>query len=464
MTKRGCTLLLQWTKLIGLFIFVSLPLSVVAQNSSIAILETFEGGNGKASYATETVDFETGQWVLEQALVGSLEGDLKHGKKSIRLKPKGSISPLFAVSGEIKSIEFECGLFSEKDKLGYLSVEYSTDGGKTYKQAAQRIALQEHRLQKAYIPLSHRGELRFRLVNTSTQNSRINIDDVKVLGKNLTIKRSPLPVKVVEDTPIVADEKPIKSLPILPSNNEHLLLGNPSGAVANAKEYDNFLIERKEFSLSYNKSKATANWVAWRAAPEWNGDTQRSNDFRPDPLLPASWYRASSNSYKNSGFDRGHLCPSGDRDADAASNSTTFYMTNIVPQAPNNNQGAWHSLELYLRDKVEAGNEIYTYAGVYGKGGEGKNGKALYIDGNAITVPAYVWKIAVILPNGKNDIARINANTEVIAVFMPNNQGIGKENWQDYRQTVAYIVSKTGYTFFSSLPKALQTALAAKGK
>ena len=464
MLKPSCPLLTYFIKIIAVYSILCSPFLGLAQNSSTAIIETFERGSAKAAYATETADFETGKWVLEQALVGSLEGDLKRGAKSVRLKPQGRIYPLFAVQGDIEGIEFYAGLFSEKEALGIIQLEYSLDGGKTFKSPTKVVECKRHILEKAYFPFAHHGEIILRLTNKSAQNVRINIDDIQVIGKNLRLNKTISSVAEATEEPTNIVETPIKSLPTLPSDKEHLLLGNPSGAVPNVREYDNFLIARKEYALSYNKSKGTANWVAWRAAAEWNGDTKRSNDFRPDPNLPTSWYRASSDSYKNSGFDRGHLCSSGDRDKDAASNSTTFYMTNIVPQAPNNNQGAWHSLELYLREKVEQGNEIYTYAGVYGKGGEGKNGKASYIDGNAITVPAYIWKIALMLPNGKNDVSRINEKTEIVAVWMPNNQSVGKENWEDYRQTVAYIESKTGYTFFSSLPKSMQLLLRAKGK
>jgi hypothetical protein len=39
---------------------------------------------------------------------------------------------------------------------------------------------------------------------------------------------------------------------------------------------------KNAYALSYNKSKATANWVSWHVSAAWKGDAQRQNDFRPD--------------------------------------------------------------------------------------------------------------------------------------------------------------------------------------
>ena len=61
-------------------------------------------------------------------------------------------------------------------------------------------------------------------------------------------------------------------------------------------------MEKPQYSLSYNRSKATANWVAWRLDSSWIGNTQRQNDFRPDPSLPADGISLDSD-YSGSGYD-----------------------------------------------------------------------------------------------------------------------------------------------------------------
>ena len=70
------------------------------------------------------------------------------------------------------------------------------------------------------------------------------------------------------------------------------------------------------------------------------------------------------------------MSPSADRTATVTDNSATFFMTNMIPQAPRNNQGAWATLEGYCRSMLSGGYEIYVISGGYGIGGSGSNGFA----------------------------------------------------------------------------------------
>src|SRR5690349_9344962 len=117
------------------------------------------------------------------------------------------------------------------------------------------------------------------------------------------------------------------------SVSEHLTMGNPSSAKADPADSENFLMVKPQYVLSYNKKKATPNWVSWHLSKEWLGNEDRSNNFRADDSLPNGWFRVTQKSFARSGFDRGHVCPSGDRTASHDDNSATFLMTNMMPQA-----------------------------------------------------------------------------------------------------------------------------------
>jgi len=247
-----------------------------------------------------------------------------------------------------------------------------------------------------------------------------------------------------------------------PTRDPHLALGNPSNATKDERNADNFLIEHPQFVLSYNRSRGTANWVAWHLSKAWRGTAKRQNNFRPDTSIPSAWFRATTTHYTNSGFDRGHMCPSDDRDGSEEDNSATFLMTNIVPQAPKNNQETWRLLEEYCRRLADEGNEMYIYSGVYGSGGIGSNGQRSTLANGQITVPARIWKVIVVLPVGTNDIARINANTRIIAVDTPNTQAVEEKPWGDYRVSVRDIERATGLNFFAGLPQALQNTIETK--
>ena len=77
-------------------------------------------------------------------------------------------------------------------------------------------------------------------------------------------------------------------------------------------------------------------------------------------------------------------------------------------------------------------------------------------------VPSHVWKIALVLPNGNNDISRINTSTRVIAVVIPNNQECSKYQWTYYRVSVDSVENLTGYNFFTNIPTDIQDALETK--
>ena len=107
--------------------------------------------------------------------------------------------------------------------------------------------------------------------------------------------------------------------------------------------------------------------MSWQLNRSWLGRAPRQNDFRPDSTLPRSWYRVSSSDYTGSGYERGHMTPSAAHTSTVTNNSATFLMTNILPQAPDNNQGYWANLENYARTLVlNQSKEIYIIAGGYG--------------------------------------------------------------------------------------------------
>jgi hypothetical protein len=83
---------------------------------------------------------------------------------------------------------------------------------------------------------------------------------------------------------------------------DHMLLGNPSNATPDVANENNYLMTKPQYSLSYNRSRATANWVSWRLDASWIGSAPRQDDFRPDSVLPAGWYQATSEDYSGSGL------------------------------------------------------------------------------------------------------------------------------------------------------------------
>lgn len=229
-------------------------------------------------------------------------------------------------------------------------------------------------------------------------------------------------------------------------------MGNPTNAETNVTFTTNYLLDKFQYALSYHRDNGTPNWVSWHLDSSWLGSSGRTNDFRADTTLPADWYRVQAGDYSGSGYDRGHMCPSGDRTNSIPNNSATFLMTNMIPQLPANNQGPWATLENYCRTLVGQGNELYIISGGVGTIGYIANGK--------VAVPRDTWKVIIVLPVGTNDVSRVTSQTRTIAVVMPNSGSINTD-WRTYRQSVDYVEGLTGYDFFSNVEDIAESAIEA---
>lgn len=234
------------------------------------------------------------------------------------------------------------------------------------------------------------------------------------------------------------------------SDNIHLTLGNPSQA--NTQNLNNYLIERRAYALSYNRDRGTANWVSWQLTVAWLGNTERQDNFRPDGGLPKGTYQVTPNDYRNSGYDRGHMAPSGDRTRSVQDNAATFLMTNIIPQAPENNRGPWRALEAYSRDLAyQQDRELFIIAGAYGTQ-DSLNQR--------VVVPSRLWKVIVVLDQPGSGVSGVKRNSQIIAIDMPNRDGIAG-NWRDYQTSIDRIELATGYDLLSAVPAEIQAIIEA---
>ncbi len=232
-------------------------------------------------------------------------------------------------------------------------------------------------------------------------------------------------------------------------DNDILKISNPSSA--DFADTENYLIIHNTYYISYSKSKLIPNWVGWHVNLSDLSTGRHEGTFIIDKSLPKTWIRVTHKDYDNTGFDRGHLCPNADRNAHD-NGKETFITTNIVPQTAECNRGVWKALEDYCRQLIEKnGNELYVFAGVYGESGT--------ISNKNIIVPEYCWKVVLILPEGEDDLVRINEDTVTIAVWIPNSHTCNNVELQGYAVTIDYIEEKTRYNFFENTPEKVQLVI-----
>lgn len=233
-------------------------------------------------------------------------------------------------------------------------------------------------------------------------------------------------------------------------------LGNPDGAVTDPASRTKFLIERPEYVISYNDDTRQANWVSWSYSLSDSGSQARTDAWAIEELLPPGFLRIPINSFGTQlgqSWDRGHMTPSADRTLNFSNNAVTFRMSNIIPQASQNNQGLWNNFEAYCRSLAADGSEVLLISGPgeFDKDGDSQIDARL---SNQMGVGGKVWKIAVVVPNANSTIPanqRITASARVIALITPN-VGSGLLPWQSYITSVEAIEDLTGLNFFTAIP------------
>ena len=119
-----------------------------------------------------------------------------------------------------------------------------------------------------------------------------------------------------------------------------------------------------QFAVLHSSATRTPLWSAEHLtkdrinSAEW---VPRKNTFHPEASLPTE-ERAELVDYKSSGYDRGHMAPSGDM-PDSESQRESFSLANMIPQDPNSNRGIWARLEGAVRQLTRSDGEVYVITG-----------------------------------------------------------------------------------------------------
>lgn len=434
---------------------------------TVLFTEQFESP-AKNNYNNTLLNLQTGQWILANALLGTSANDKKSGTQSVRMIGNGSVSMAYAVNlGSETTIKLNVAKYgTSADGQWYL---LASNNGGNYEKIGETITTTASSLTNTEIKYTKKGWTSFAIQKVEG-SSILNFDDFSI-----TTKTPDYNVNYIAATPYINNYTfgPGTSLPPvtntdfivmgtagadsvlypLTGDNSSLLLGNPSNAVQNTtNSANNYLLVSRYYAASYNRDKATPNWVAWHLDKSNYGAVSRQDNYTTNTFLPIDWYRVAPTDF-GTGYTRGHNCPSGDRTSSREANNSVFLMTNMIPQTSSNNNGVWNNFENYCRSLTDAGNECYIIMGAYGNAATLNSGK--------ITVPTNVWKVVVVLPNGNNDISRINANTRVIAINTPNSNNTN-DDWKTHRTSVKAIEDATGYNLLSVLPANVKQALATK--
>lgn len=205
------------------------------------------------------------------------------------------------------------------------------------------------------------------------------------------------------------------------------------------------VIVHKGYTVSYNADWKIPNWVAYELTDvEVAGEEPRGKKFVPDPMVP-KYESATTDDYKGSGFDRGHMAPAADMKWHPQAMRESFYLSNICPQNHNLNGGVWKDLEEQVRDLAEQKGRIYVVCGPI------VSDDYQTIGANKVVVPSAFFKVLLQEENGQ--IHTIGFVYENVA---------GRRPMSTYAMTVDEVEERTGIDFFPSLPDEIEKKVEAE--
>ena len=205
------------------------------------------------------------------------------------------------------------------------------------------------------------------------------------------------------------------------------------------------IIHHKGYSLSYVEKYEQAEWVAYELKKEHLSKNEFKRPyFEIDNAVKTD--AASWKNYKGSGYDKGHLCPAGDRRYSKEAFDETFLTSNISPQEHNFNAGLWNRIEQKTRYWASRYNGVFVVTGAV------LNGQMETIGEEDVAVPNQFYKIILDYNRGQ---------PKVIAFLTPHEAS----NVPIYKFVVSVdeVEALTGIDFFPELDDVIENKIEANG-
>lgn len=201
------------------------------------------------------------------------------------------------------------------------------------------------------------------------------------------------------------------------------------------------IVHHEGYSLSYSEPHEQAEWVAYELKKSHLSNTNFKRPyFEIDKAVKTG--AANWRNYKNSGYDRGHLCPAGDRTYSKFAYDETFLTSNISPQEHEFNSGIWNTLEQKVRYWAS------KYDGVFVITGGVLKGDMRTIGDERVAVPNQFYKVLIDSNSGK---------VKMIAFLFPHENS--NRPLYEFVVSVDSIEKLTGIDFFPQLEDGLENKL-----
>lgn len=201
----------------------------------------------------------------------------------------------------------------------------------------------------------------------------------------------------------------------------------------------NAIYSNDAYTFSYKEEYEQSEWVAYELN---KNDMQRADYKRPYFNQDESVETKSADwrNFKNTKYNKGHLCPAADRKSSNEMYELTFLTSNASPQLYDFNAGIWNRLEQKVRYWADRYDGLYVITG----GVLEKNLKTIGYE--KVAVPNYFYK--VILTKDKKNM---------IGFLVPHKNS--NDALYTFVVSVDEIERRTGIDFFEKLPDDIENQL-----
>lgn len=203
------------------------------------------------------------------------------------------------------------------------------------------------------------------------------------------------------------------------------------------------IVHHNGYSLSYSEKHEQSEWVAYELKKEHLSKNEFKRPyFEIDEAVKSG--AASWRNYKKSGYDKGHLCPAGDKRYTKEAHDETFLTSNITPQKHDFNAGLWNRLEQKTRYWASRYDGVFVITGGVLKGNMKSIGE------EDVSVPNQFYKVILDFNNG---------DPKMIAFLMPHKES--RSPLYNYVVSVDKLESLTGIDFFPELDDKIEDRIEA---
>lgn len=198
------------------------------------------------------------------------------------------------------------------------------------------------------------------------------------------------------------------------------------------------IIAHDGYTVSHNGNWCIPNWVAYELTDEeTRGKVRRNDRFIPDPQVKGR--TATTQDYKGSGYDRGHMAPAADMKWSKYAMAQCFYLSNICPQNSNLNKGDWRILEEKGRIWAQTYGSIYIVCGPIVEEGHPVIGR------NKVAVPQRFFKVFLRF-----------TDSQAYGIGFLFDQKAGSKPLSYYAVSIDEAEQQSGIDFFANLPDELE--------